>query len=335
MVKIGIIGAGVIGLSSALRIIETLPEAEVEVLADKFSPFTTTDVSGGFWEPHLLGDTPEVKIKEWSNKTFDHMVHLATTDCAKYTGACYVSGYQINDCINKQLPFWTEKVKNLRVMNEDELKQYDSTFGFFYTTVMLEPRLYLQWLMKRVQRKGGRLKKRKVDKIEDIVDDYDIIINCCGVGAQSFINDKTVKPVRGQVMRVIAPWIKHFFISVKEDEIGYILPSANFVVCGGTEYFDDWNSDADTKDRDTIWKTCVNYEPSLSEAKFDSDAVGFRPFRPSVRLEVEKVKIKDRNKPIIHNYGHGGSGVTLHWGCAEEVANMVKRMCDKQISSKL
>ena len=63
MVKVCVIGAGVIGLSSALRIIEQHPEVEVTVIADKFSPATTTDVSGGFWEPHLLGDTPQEKIR--------------------------------------------------------------------------------------------------------------------------------------------------------------------------------------------------------------------------------------------------------------------------------
>lgn len=59
MPRIAVIGAGVIGLSSALRIRELLPQAEVTVFADKFPPFTTSDVSGGFWEPHLLFDTPK------------------------------------------------------------------------------------------------------------------------------------------------------------------------------------------------------------------------------------------------------------------------------------
>jgi len=63
MVKVCVIGAGVIGLSSAVRILEECAGAEVTLVAEKLSPQTTTDVSGGFWEPHLLGDTPERDIR--------------------------------------------------------------------------------------------------------------------------------------------------------------------------------------------------------------------------------------------------------------------------------
>lgn len=63
MVKVAVIGAGVIGLSSALHVKEIVPEAEVVVLADKFPPNTTSDVSGGLWGPRLLLTTPEESIR--------------------------------------------------------------------------------------------------------------------------------------------------------------------------------------------------------------------------------------------------------------------------------
>jgi D-amino-acid oxidase len=42
--------------------------------------------------------------------------------------------------------------------------------------------------------------------------------------------------------------------------------------------------------------------------------VGLRPFRPS-GFVVRAAKLDD--KTIIHNYGHGGAGITLSWGTAE------------------
>ncbi|XP_045159215.2 D-aspartate oxidase-like isoform X2 [Mercenaria mercenaria] len=325
MVKICVVGAGVIGLSSALRIIELHPEAEVVVIADKFSPGTTSDVSGGFWEPHLLGDTPQEKIRKWSSKTFEHMSWLANTDCAKYTGTCMVSGYQMSSDPNTEAPFWKDQVKNFRVLSQDEMKQYeDMKFGFFYTTVKLESQMYLQWLMKRVQRLGGRLKKQRINTFEELADgNYAVIINCTGVGARQLANDSSVQPVRGQVIRVQAPWIKQFSIFIGKDELSYILPSSNYVVLGGVEHHGDWNTEVSTSDKKLIWDNCTKYLPSLTEAVIDSDCVGLRPARPSVRLEIEHIDVKGKIMPVIHNYGHGGAGVTLHWGCAEEVSHLI------------
>ena len=59
--------------------------------------------------------------------------------------------------------------------------------------------------------------------------------------------------------------------------------------------------------------------PDLRGARVLGTRVGLRPARPAVRLEAE-----DRPEgPVVHCYGHGGSGVTLSWGCADEVADLV------------
>jgi D-amino-acid oxidase len=49
-------------------------------------------------------------------------------------------------------------------------------------------------------------------------------------------------------------------------------------------------------------------------------AVGLRPARSEVRLEATTLA---DGRPLVHNYGHGGSGFTLSWGCADEVARLV------------
>jgi len=48
--------------------------------------------------------------------------------------------------------------------------------------------------------------------------------------------------------------------------------------------------------------------------------VGLRPYRPSVRLEAEALP---GGGVLWHNYGHGGAGVTLSWGCAREITSAV------------
>ena len=51
-----------------------------------------------------------------------------------------------------------------------------------------------------------------------------------------------------------------------------------------------------------------------------TERVGLRPCRRGgVRCEMEVMG----SKTVVHNYGHGGSGITLSWGCAGEVLDIV------------
>ena len=69
------------------------------------------------------------------------------------------------------------------------------------------------------------------------------------------------------------------------------------------------------EDEEEILEKCRSLWPELDKTKIVGRAVGLRPSRREVRLEIEHFN----GKKIIHNYGHGGAGVTLSWGCADEV----------------
>ncbi|PRD21526.1 UNVERIFIED_CONTAM: D-amino-acid oxidase [Trichonephila clavipes] len=89
---------------------------------------------------------------------------------------------------------------------------------------------------------------------------YDAVINCSGIGARSLVPDPEVIPVRGQVMRVHAPWIKHGVIA---DNDFYVLPNAEEIILGGTHQEGDWNVQVDPVDRRNIWEGCVELLPTL------------------------------------------------------------------------
>lgn len=61
--------------------------------------------------------------------------------------------------------------------------------------------------------------------------------------------------------------------------------------------------------------------PFLSDNLQTAIYAQVRPVRKSgVRLEIEFVQVKGQtSKLICHNYGHGGAGVSLAYGCAERV----------------
>ena len=83
----------------------------------------------------------------------------------------------------------------------------------------------------------------------------------------------------------------------------------------------DWGMELRPEDDELILDKVEALWPDLDRDLIVGGAVGLRPSRSEVRLEVEVIT----GRTIVHNYGHGGAGVTLSWGCADEVASLVSQ----------
>ena len=57
--RVCVIGAGIIGLSTAYRLQETLQNVDITIVSEQFSPITTGDGSAGFWRPYSVAGTSE------------------------------------------------------------------------------------------------------------------------------------------------------------------------------------------------------------------------------------------------------------------------------------
>ena len=120
-------------------------------------------------------------------------------------------------------------------------------------------------------------------------------------------------PVRGQVVVTQNPGITEFFIGLGDEsaDLSYIFPHGDTVVLGGTEGHGDWRLEPDPATADRILRDCAAIEPALRGARVIAHRVGLRPVRPAVRLEAGRLP---GGQTIVHNYGHGGAGVSLAWG---------------------
>jgi glycine/D-amino acid oxidase-like deaminating enzyme len=176
-----VIGAGVIGLSSACRVQDELPNVDVTVISDEFSPNTTGDGSAGFWRPYYVEGTPDKLIWKWGKDTFEHLYSLSMTAEGGTLGIFQCSGYDIY-WNNQQEAFWKDIVFGYRSMTTAELGQFGDKYrcGYAYTTMMCECKTYLPWLLKRFTSKGGKCIQHKVEKLTDLVGKYDVIVNCPG-----------------------------------------------------------------------------------------------------------------------------------------------------------
>ena len=178
------------------------------------------------------------------------------------------------------------------------------------------------------------MQQRKVDNLQELSNSYDIIVNCSGLGSKLLVGDTQVYPVRGQVLQVEAPWLQHFIRD--GDGMTYMYPGIHSVTVGGTRQEGDWRLEVDEGDTKSILERCGRLEPSISKAKVLRELVGLRPSRRNPRVEREVLQLQGRQVPVVHNYGHGGWGVTLAWGTALDAMSLVRQcLSEKPARAKL
>ena len=95
----------------------------------------------------------------------------------------------------------------------------------------------------------------------------------------------------------------------------YVVPRSRDIVVGGTDVEGEWSRTPSPDVAAAILRRALRLVPALAGAEVLGHKVGLRPARPEVRLE--------RVGDVVHCYGHGGAGVTLSWGCADEVVELL------------
>lgn len=189
------------------------------------------------------------------------------------------------------------------------------------TLPLVDMPIYLEYLTGRLQSAGGRLELAAVRSLADVAGEVSLLANCAGLGARELGADDSLHTVRGQQVIVDNPGLEEFFIEAPfTPEWTAYWPYPDHVVLGGTQSTEDLSTDPDPAIAERILRRCIEVEPRLAEAKVRGHQVGLRPARPEApRLEVEQIG-KAR---CVHNYGHGGSGVTLSWGYAHAAAALL------------
>ena len=303
--RVIVVGAGVIGLSSAVRLAEA--GYEVAVFARDLPLETTSAVAAAVWYPYLAA--PRDKVAAWSKTTYDELARLAATEeSVVLRGGVELLREKSPD------PWWADAVPDLHRVDERP-DGYDD--GWSFTAPVVEMPRYLPYLVARLEAAGGTLTRAALSALPN---EADVVVNCTGLGARRMAADDTLSPVRGQILYVAQPGLTEWLIADDTNgDVTYVVPRETDVVVGGTSQPGDWNLSTDEATADRILARAAALVPRLGKAEVLGHRVGLRPSRPSIRCETTTVD----GRTVVHCYGHGGAGVTVSWGCADEVLALV------------
>ena len=305
--NIAIIGAGISGLSSAFGLCKK--GYSITIFAEHFSPDTTSNKAAAFWFPYHIRNDKRGII--WCRETYTFYKDLCSNEA---TGISMHRLVKMIDDINTADNTWMDFMPagSYRSLAKDELLP-PYLMGYEMTVPLIETQLFMPWLMQQLSEQNVKFNQQKITAFTELYE-YDYIINCAGLGAKELCNDDLVYPARGQVA-LIAPQ-KHLPIFIDNGPPLYLVPRKDATILGGTMELNEWDATTNPSTLKQIHQRLSTLFPSIKDEEILGSWAGLRPCRSEVRLE--------RENNIIHNYGHGGSGYTLAWGCAKRVAEMVQ-----------
>ena len=352
-----VIGAGVNGLTSALCL--QRKGWHVTIVAEKFAPNVTSVVAGALWEypPAIcardLDEKVLIRSKQWSLTSYRTFENLAATPGAGVfiRPVTFFFRRPIAEAADHYAKMNELKDKVREFVHDPSLasaKVINPTFGlrdaYSYLAPMIDTDAYLAWLLADLKRAECRIESRKLigslrEQEAELREQYqiDVIVNCTGLGAVELAPDE-LYALRGALIRVrndglSIPRITQAYCVPQgecpdERSFVFIVPRGrNLLLLGGLAEPGEEELSINLHNYEPIramLARCIEFMPALKDIRIDDAEpvrVGLRPMRAKdVRLERESFT------RIIHNYGHGGAGITLSWGCGLEVAEIAERM---------
>jgi D-amino-acid oxidase len=310
--RIIVIGAGVSGLTTALCLAES--GLNVQLISDKLPRATTSAAAGALWGPYVSEDP---RVLGWSLESLPDLEAIAGN---RTSGVHFGLGVEASR-EKVAIPAYLSALPDFSICSGSDLPD-GFVCGWRYTAPLFDMPLYLNYLIRRLAESDVRVDiiDQPLRSIFDVAAEASTIVNCTGLGAKDLVPDPTLFPGWGQLVVVDNPGIHDFFSDFPEsDEPIYFIPHQDHVVLGGAVSFKRTGLQPDLELADRIVQRCAAVEPRFRQSRILGYRVGLRPVRSLVRLEREQ----HDGTVIVHNYGHGGSGITLSWGCARQVMALI------------
>lgn len=315
-----VIGGGVIGFTCGLEL--QAAGYDVSIVAKDFTPHTTSDVAAAFWYPfHVYPPGPAAV---WGKYTFNEFVQLANIPGAGVSMAPAKIFFEEPTAD----PLWASYVPDFEQAWPEDLPD-GYCAAYLFTTPVIEMPRYMHFLMRRFLRAGGEIVQRELRSLDEALNRAAVVVNCTGLGARTLVGDSRVHPIRGQVVRVRRPAVPPAVLLAEGPRfgLGYVVHRSMDSIVGGTTEYGNESLIPDPATTETIMARAARLAPEIAGAEILQELVGLRPGRDSVRLDAEH---REDGRIVASCYGHGGGGVSLSWGCAAALVDLLPRQERRQ-----
>jgi D-amino-acid oxidase len=326
--KVAIIGAGIIGMTNAMLLLENGFDVTIFTKDDPLE--TNSDAAVATWFAPNDSKPLLQKYCLESLSKFDELIKTKIPGVQRIPQILY---FKSEEDFKKSV--WAKesvkKLVHLTDVSGEHLKIPDFPFSVLIQIPLVNPTIYRPYMLEKFYSLGGKLKKEAVASLTDLINDYHIVINSSGWEAKYLTQDPLVFPVRGQTEIILNTSSMKNDCSLNiEDLNAYIVfcsaKKGGDCVIGTTYQINDSDKGIRASDKQSIIKKVSIFFPAVKSVETVSKA-GIRCGRPDVRIEKE---INEQKSVIIHCYGHGGSGFSASWGSAYKVLEHAKEFaCDE------